>query len=201
MARLPNFASPGQYVEFIGQKIEFPTMQSEGSTRRFLRLGVRESPLKYHFRFANLAAGARSSLQTFNDLEMEPKHICQAFLGISYGGRLRLSQPVDQRLLKWDKSVEDVNEIDTGNIEHEDSPIEDPRFELWIAPTENYVPAVDVENVMTHVRPARSIDIHLRFVGALFQYDMIDQAKEPEIYDKLVTRKIPSRPITFGGAA
>lgn len=199
MPRLPKFAEPSTFVRFYGGKANWPRVEASDTELQYIRLLARESPLKYHFRFASVGAGVVASQKTFGDLELKPEHIAQVYVGVSYGARARLYHPLDVRLLKWDELVKDVQEKDTANIEHEDSPLESPRKEIWIAPTNNLVPAMDVENIMTHVLPARSIDVHLMFLAALFQYEFVDRASEPEIYEKLVRSQIPSRFITFGG--
>jgi hypothetical protein len=136
MARTPKFAEPSSYIRYVGPVLGSAAQRSAGggseSELRFLRLNAREGPLKYPYRFARVAPGVANSPLTFADLELQPRHIAQVYFGISYGGRARFYHPFDERLLKWDDpSLANIQEKDTANIEHDDSPLEAPRFSFW----------------------------------------------------------------------
>lgn len=202
MPRVPKFAEPSSYIRFFGsvQSYPGPATQSQDNAEQFIRLKTRQDPYKYHYVFANVAPGAgATNPQTFGDLELKPTHIAQVYVGISWGGRARMYLPNDQRLLKWDHLIQLTQEKDTGNIEYEDSPIDRPVKHFWLAPTVNLTPSFDVENVLTHILPARTINIQLFFLAALYQYEFVDPDKEPEIVDKLKKAQIPSRWVSFGG--
>lgn len=203
MPRLPPFQEPSTYIRYVGPVLGHAGEQSGSSGKtetRYLRLNAREAPLKYQYRSAFVNPGVQTALQTFGDFELTPKHIAQFFMGVSLGGRVRFYHPFDERVLKWDQPTLDlVNERDTANIEYEDSPIDDPQFEFWLAPTENFVPGVDVENVLTDVVPRRSIDIHVLFLAAKFTYEFVTRETDPDTYEKLRRFQIPSKHVTFGG--
>lgn len=202
MARNPSFAEPSSYIRYVGPVIAHASQRSpEGGSEtklRFIRLNAREAPLKYPFRFASVAPGARSAAQNFGDLELLPSHIAQVFVGVSIGGRARIFHPFDERVLRWDQAtMDDITEDDTGNLEYEDSPIDEPSFEMWLAPTENFVPGIDVVNVLS--TPRRTMDIQVLFVAAKYTYEFVTQERDPETHDKLRKFQIPSRQVTFGG--
>ncbi len=201
MPRLPPFAEPSTYLRAIAPKEgQFNATEIVGSKVVFIRLGPREGPLKYQWDFGALAAGVRSSLKAFGDFQLKDNHIAQVYMGITPGARARFYPPLDLRLLEWDDPSLDIQKDDTGNIEYEDSPVDDPRFNFWLAPGLSFVPAADVQNTLSDVVPARSINIQLYFLAALYQFEFVDKEKEPEIWDKLSKFQIPSKFVTFGGA-
>lgn len=206
MPRLPPFRKPSSYIQYVGEVLTFPTLvtPAEGTRKvnRFIRLGARMGPLKLQHRFANVAAGITnvSSQVNFTDLELTPNHIAQLFIGVSRGGRVRVFHPMDERVLKWDQKTLDVeNEDDTANLEHEDTPIESPRYEIWLAPTENFVPGFTAENVINDVTPARRVNVDLLVLAAKYTFEYVDPQREADVYDKLVRHQIPSHFVTFGG--
>lgn len=203
MPRLPKFQEPSTYIKYVGPVFVHPkqVVPSDASDvkLRFVRVLAREAPLKYVRTFANVGPGTVASGIIFGDLEQLPSHILQCFIGVSYGGRLRVFHPQDQRILKWDDQSLEIQERDTANIEWEDSPVEDPKFELWVAPTINFVPQLDAENVLSHVVPRRNIDIQVFMLAAKYTYEFVEKTREADIYEKLVRHQIPSKYVTFGG--
>lgn len=200
-----RFPQPSEYIGYMGPVLTHPKLVSQAvdgteTKLRFIRLNAREGPLKYPYRFPNIASGATSASQNFGDLELLPKHIALVYFGISYGARAQVYHPLDERLLKWDQATLDlIQEKDTGNIDWEDSPIEDPKYGFWLAPTENFVPGLVVENVLSHVRPPRSLNIDVVFWASKYTYEFVTRESEAEIHDKLVKHQIPWRYATFGG--
>lgn len=199
MPRMPAFAEPSTYIRYFGPVLTHPSLRSNDAKLRFIRLHQREAPLKYDRVLTAIAPGAVSTLTTFGDLRMDPKHIAQVFVGVSVGGRMRVFHPFDERILKWDDPTLDIQERDTANVEHEESPAESPRYELWIAPTDNFVPAFDLENIEANVVPRRSLDIRVSILAAKFTYEFVEREVEADIFDKLSKFSIPSRMVTFGG--
>lgn len=199
-----SFPEPSQYIRYVGPVLAHSSLRSpEGGSEerlRFIRLNAREGPLKYPYRFNSVAPGAVSSAQSFGDLELAPKHIAKFYFGISYGARARLFLPFDERILRLDQPTLDlIQEKDTANIDWEDSPIEEPKFNFWLAPTENFVPAVDVENVLSHIRPARNLNVDIAFYGMKYTYEFVTKEADPENFEKLRRFQIPSDFATFGG--
>lgn len=206
MARLPNFAEPSTYIKYRGPVLTWPTQVSASDDTadkiRFIRLNAREGPLKYPRILSpsgGLAPGIVSSPTNFGDLEMLPKHIAQVFIGVSYGTRIRVNHPLNERILKWDDNSLDITEADTANIEYEDSPIDEPKYELWLAPTVNYIFQLDAENILNDVRPARSINAQILILASKYTYEFVEPEREPDLYDNLRKHRIPSRWVNFGG--
>ncbi len=204
MPRNVPFQEPSSYLRYVGAEVGESRDQSfrdvGASELRFIRLNAKESPIRIPFTFAAIAAGQRSAVQAFSDMVSNYNHILQVFMGISVGARARVFLPVDERILKLDEnSLTQTVEKDTGIVEYEDSPIENPRYNFWVAPGKNYVPAIDVENTLSVERPLRAIDVQVLFYMAKYTYDLIDPAVEPDLHDKLKRFQIPSRHVTFGG--
>jgi len=204
MPRTPKFAPPSSYIRYVGPVLGHAAQRSsgEGSEEqlRFIRLNAREGVLKYPYRFPFQAPATQSAAQSFSDLEMSPKHIAQVYFGISVGARARFYHPLDERLLKWDQpTLTLIQERDTGNIEYEDSPIEAPSFNFWLAPTENFVPAFDVENILSDIRPLRTIDVQVLFLAMKYTYEFVTRKSDAETFEKLLRHQIPSRFVSFGG--
>lgn len=205
MPRQPRFSEPSTYLRYVGPVLGETSLKSTKhvgaeNELRFIRLNARESPLKLQRRFAAVGPGSRSTLLTFSDLEMDLKHIAQCYVGVSYGSRARVFHTLDERILKWDQqTLDQVTEDDTANLEYDDSPIDDPRFEFWVSPGENNVPAFDLENVANDATPRRTLNLELLILAAKYTYEFVFPDEEPDIYKKLSTFQIPSRFVTFGG--
>lgn len=199
MSSLPNFAEPNTFIRFQAPTQQFPSGKREAASLRFIRLRNREAPLKLVHRFTDLTPGERSDQKTFSDLEMAPDHVLHVFVGISPGARARFWHPNDVRILQWDESDLDAAERDTSNIEHKESPLENPQFDFWVAPTMNFTPAFDVENILSHTLPGRTIDVQLKFLGAKYTFDMIEKEESPELFRQLRNFELPSTFATFGG--
>lgn len=204
MPRNVPFADPSSYLRYmgpvVGENRDQTFRQEARSQLRFIRLNAREGPIRVPLKIANVAPGARSAVQSMSDMVGAPNHLHQVFMGISYGARARFYLPLDERILKLDESaLTQVVEQDTNVLEYEDTPIDNPRFQFWVAPGKNFVPAVEVENVLSDVQPRRTIDVDLLFYMTKFTYDIIDPQAEPEIHDKLIKFQIPSKHVSFGG--
>lgn len=204
MPRNVPFQEPSTYVRYVGPVVGESRDQSfrdEGqSTLRFIRLNAREGPLKLRYTFPNIAVGSRSNVQSFSDLAGNYNHLLQVFFGISVGGRARIYLPVDERINKLDEgALQQTTDDDAGQLDHEDSPIENPRYHFWVAPGKNFVPSIDVQNILNDVQPSRNLDVQVLFYASKFTFDLVDKQSEPDIYDKLAKNQIPSRQITFGG--
>lgn len=198
MPRMPPFMEPSQYIRYVGAVLGFPkqitTVAAQQQKLRFIRLNARESPMKHARTFVNLAAGGRSALTAYADIRMDPGHVLQAFVGVSPGARVRIYHPSAERVLKWDRNDLVITEDDTANIEHEDSPIDDPRHEMWLSPGDNFVPSFEVQNSRRYVKSHQ-----LYVLAAKYTFEFVDPIGEADIFQKLVEFKIPSKFVTFGG--
>ena len=204
MPRNVPFAEPSTYIRYVGPVVGESRDQSfrdEGqSTLRFIRLNSSEGPVKLPFTYPAIAAGGRSQSQSFSDLVSNYNHIQQVFMGVSYGARARVFLPVDERIIKLDEgALQQTTDNDAGQIDYEDSPIDNPRFHFWVAPGKNFVPSIDMQNILSDVQPPRTIDLQVLFYLMKFTFDLVDRQSEPDVYDKLAKFSIPSTHITFGG--
>lgn len=201
MARMPPFAQPGSFVRFFAGVETFPTFARDQEETRFLRLEEGIGPLKYPHTFENLAQDERSSLKVFDDLEMDPNHIAHVFLGVGHKAKVRFFHPFDTRLLRWDDQDLDIADKDAANLTHDDSPIEDPRFDFWVAPTENFVPGLDARNIESLQRPARNLDLKVLFLAQKYRFTILDEDddEDAETIRKLEQGEIPFTVAHFGG--
>lgn len=196
--RVPPFEEPQSIVKFVGKRQSFPTQEVEQQGLQFLRLLEREAPVKLDFTFSDVSPGSETPPTTFTDLEMDPQHVLQVFIGVTRGGAIRVQHPNDTEVLDWDQqTLDQVDENDTRTLEYEDSPIDRPSFELWVAPTtENLTPALTAENILSTVRPLRTIDVRVLMIGAKYTYDFVD---DPSLLDDLRHGRKPAKFAWFGG--
>jgi hypothetical protein len=195
---MPQFAEPGSYVRFFGQSVTDP--RDTIKKLRFIQLMEREVPLRYPFEFASVAMDAKTASTTFSDLDPAVGHVEQVFLGVQPGIRLAVSLPFDTRLLRWDTTLQNISDDQAAVLTHGLSPYDNPQYDFWIPPNKNY-PAAVAQNATADLLlfpGGKSITPRIIFVGGTFRVEPIDEASE--IFDMLVKRKIPSKPITFGGS-
>lgn len=183
---LPQFEEPGNFLRFF---------DNTNNEFKFLQLTEMEAPLKYPYRFDQTSHGAESNEHTFDDIEPSrtSEHIIQAFLGVKPDARYDIWQPVDERLLQWDQTVEDIQTELTANVEYTDSPYHSPRFNLWLQP--DRPPSVQA---VPFPGPGESMTPEIIWIAS--KYNFITQADlANEVVEKLRKRKIPSTPIKFTG--
>ena len=191
---IPRFAEPGSYIRYFG------TSLVEGSDKvdkfRFVRLQETEKPLNYPFTFGSLGVDAVGDPVTFSDLEPGLVHIYQVFLGVAPGVRIRVSHPQDVRVLKWDENIAQISEDLTAVLNHGLSPWENPSYAFWIRPSKQF-PSLTPQNTTAEMVPGgKSIKPRIIFLGAMFIFKEIRE--DEAVFDMLVKKKIPSRPIRFG---
>lgn len=196
---MPNFAEPGSYLRYYGESV---TNRNDTTKKiRYIHLLEGEKPQRYPYKFsASLAVDAKSSQFTFNDLDVALGHIEQIFLCVPPGLRVALFLPFDTRLLRWDTSVTAISDDQTAVITHGLSPFEAPQFDFWVQPNKNY-PSMIVQNAsadLLRVPGGKSILPFIMFVGATFRSENVIEGTDE--FDMLMKRKIPSKPITFGGS-
>ena len=191
---LPEFQEPGQYIRYFGPSVSDPQNDPKRKTRYILLL-ERMAPLKYPYRFSSLTDGEKSSEVIFDELDPSKNHIYQAFLGIKPGARIFVWHPYDTKILKWDETIEDIEEDYTANLTYKETPYEKPEYEIWIK-RDDY-PALVAQNI---TYPAKTINPEIIWIAAKFNFQEIDEKNNPELFDKLEKRKIPSKPVTFGGS-
>lgn len=195
--RTPEFAEPGTYVRYFGENLL--DSKDEVKKFRYLQLQERDGPLRYPFTFTSTAVDALTSQQIFSDLDPGRKHVYQAFLGVAPGVRVRVSHPFDVRILRWDQNVAQISDDQTAVLTHGLSPYEAPSYSLWIPPNKRY-PALTGQNATADlVMGGKAIKPRVIWIGSVFNYLIVDEAM-PDILDKLVKKKVPSLPITFGGS-
>lgn len=175
---MERFLSPGFYVRWWDiDKKKFT----------FLKLLEREAPLKYPYTFAALTAGSTSTETFFNELDPSKRHIYQIFLGVRPGVKVYIWSPYDEKRLKWDEDISDIEEDETATVEYEDSPYEDPQFQLWVI--RDRYPGLKIKNIIN-----RTLYPQIIFIGAKFNYE---EVTDTEILDKLKRGVIKSTPITW----
>lgn len=194
---VPEFAEPGSYIRYFGVNILDPI--DDTKMFRYVRLLEREAPLRYPFEFSSLAVDAVGSSVTFSDLEPGRRHLYQAFLGIAPGVRIRVFLPLETRILRFDQNIAQISDDQTGVLTHGLSPYEQPQYEMWIPPNKQF-PALVPQNAtadLLGVPGGKTILPRVIFINALFNYEIIE---DPSLLDMLTKKKIPSKPISFGGS-
>ena len=195
MTIMPKFEEPGYYIRYYGARIDKPAEEPEKKFR-YIHLLEREGPLKYPYTFASVAVGSKTDAFTFKELDPSTEHIYQAYLGVVPGVQVYVWHRYDEKILKWDEKIEDINEDDVANITQDESPYDAPSFEIWIAPGKRY-PALVCKNVTDRLyQGGASIKPKIIWIVSKFTFEHVI---DPELLDKLVKQKIPSEPITFGG--
>lgn len=190
MPIMPKFREPGDYLRYFGPSITRP-QQDPTKKFRYIQLLERMAPLKYPYTFPSVAAGAKSDDITFDELQPDNIHIYEAYLGVKPGARIFVWHPYDEKVLKWDEKIEDIDEDYTANITHEESPYEAPEYSIWIK-RDGY-PLLKAMNITW---PRKSIKPEIIWLAAKFKFEEITDG---ELLDMLKKRKIPSTPISFGG--
>jgi len=191
MPIIPEFREPGDFLRHFGPSVEHPQRDPEKKFR-YILLQERMAPLKYPYTFASVASGEKSDDITFDELQPDSIHIYEAYLGVKPGARIFIWHPYDEKILKWDTKIEDIAEDYTANITHEESPHEAPVFSIWIK--RDAYPLLSAMNITW---PGKSIKPEIIWLTAMFNFMEITNG---ELLDKLEKRKIPSTPISFGGA-
>jgi len=191
MPIMPRFRAPGDYLRHFGSSVAHPQEDPE-KRFRYIQLQERMAPLKYPYTFASVASGAKSADVTFDELQPDNIHIYETYLGVKPGARIFLWHPYDKKILKWDEKIEDIEEDDTANITHEESPYEAPEYSIWIK-RDGY----PLLNAMNITWPGKAITPEIIWLAAMFKFEEIT---DPVLLDMLKKRKIPSLPMSFGGA-
>jgi hypothetical protein len=214
---MPSFQDPGSYVRYYGPSIT--NTQDVVLTTRYLRLLERSSPLRYPFKFpTTVGVDLKTASVTFGDLEPATGHVYQAFLGVPPGLRVQVFHPFDTRILQWDATVTAISTDQVGVVTHGLSPYEVPALELWIPPNKNY-PALVCQNATADllmfagglnggVSMGKTILPRIIWLAASFRVQSIDVSQPSSadtavngvLLDMLEKKKIPSKPITFGGS-
>lgn len=190
MPIMPEFRAPGDYLRHFGPSVARPQRDPDKRTR-YIQLQERMAPLKYPYTFSSVATGAKSDDVVFDELQPDNIHIYEAYLGVKPGARIFTWHPYDEKILKWDEAIEDIEEDHTANITHEESPYEAPEYSIWIK-RDGY-PSLKAMNIAW---PGKSIRPEIIWLAAVFKFEEIT---DKELLDMLKKRKIPSTPISFGG--
>ena len=194
----PNFSESGSYIRYYGESVT----DSKDTARRlrFIQLQESAKPQRYPYTFPSTAVDAKANSFTFSDLDVAMGHVEEVFLGVAPGLRVAVSLPFDTRLLKWDTTLQNISEDQQAVITHGLSPYELPQAEFWIQPNKAY-PALVPQNAtadLLNYPGGKSIKPRIIWIGATFRIEVIPETDE--IFDMLLKKKIPSRPITFGGS-
>jgi len=153
----------------------------------YLRLLEREGPLKYPYTFSALSAGSESDEFKTEDLNPSKTHIYNLYLGVRPGIQVRVWHPYDEKLLKWDEKLDDIDDDEAANIEHKDSPYEKPKFSVWVK--RDRYPGLIIKNIIN-----RTIKPQIIWIGYKYTYEQI---KEPTVLDKLKRGVIKSTPVSW----
>jgi len=191
MPILPEFREPGDFLRHFGPSVARPQADPEKKFR-YIQLQERMAPLKYPYTFVSVAPGSKGDDITFAELQPDNVHIYEAYLGVKPGVRIFIWHPYDSKILKWDEKIEEIAEDYTANITHEESPHEAPEYSIWIK-RDSY-PLLQPMNITW---PGKSIKPEIIWLAAMFNFK---EVTDEELLDMLMKRKIPSTPISFGGA-
>ncbi|ODS41517.1 MAG: hypothetical protein A7315_05955 [Candidatus Altiarchaeales archaeon WOR_SM1_79] len=155
----------------------------------FRRLLQKEGPLTYPRTFTALTTDTKSDLVIFDELDPDEKHIYQLLLGVSPGVYYYVWHPYDEKMLKWDEAgdITDIDEDQTAVLEYEDTPYNDPQFEVWVIPDK--YPALQVKRIQHEKVIPRVV-----FKGFKFNYE---EVTDPTVLDNLKKGRVPSHPISW----
>ena len=178
------FPEPGSYIKYFDfAKREY----------RYRRLLWERNPLTYPRRFPSVAAGSKSDVITFDELNPSAtkKHIYLSYLGLKPGFLYYLWHPYDVKALKWDEDIKDIDEDLTAVLTYESSPYEFPTKAIGIE--RDRYPAVEARNIS-----GAAMNPEVIWVSALYVVKEHSELSQDEI-SRLQSGAIRSYPWDFGG--
>ena len=112
----------------------------------YLQLISKRGPIKYPFRMAAVAAGVKGTNKNFDEINpsMTKEHVYLAYLGFKPGFLYYIWHQYDQKILKWDEDINDIDE-DLVASDYETSPYESPALPLLIL--HDRYPGIQAKNV------------------------------------------------------
>ena len=149
------------------------------------------------YSFGAISAGSQSDFQQVKDLDMGDKHILQVLMGCRTACLFYVQHPSGKEIGGLDqrqRATPDWREM--AYYDQHTSPFEAPSWGTELFCMKNIFPAI---NAFNPTITGRSLSPEVNFAGKMFAYMKITQDDHSEIWKDLERRRIPSRPIRFGG--
>jgi len=181
----PWFPEPGSYIKYFDKDTQ---------AYKYRRLLWRRDPLKYVYRFASFAVTTSGTTKTFDEINPSEKksHIYLAYVGVCPGFLFALWHPYDVKNLKWDETIEDIDDDKVANLSYDESPMEFPTKCIGI--DHDRYPAIQPTKNLTGETKSAEISI----IAAMYKVKEHTELSQDEVA-KLNSGALRSYPWDFGG--
>lgn len=196
MAYLPpsvTFPIPGEFLRYYDMSAK---------RTKVLQLADVRAPLVYPIRLGSVAPGATTGLTLLQDLNpsRQLSHRYMAFIGVRPGAYYRLKHPADFEQYQFDSRPQFQTFDMTRRISYMESPYDRPTVSIWIEP--DRTPAVEAINCLS-----RNSSPEIMVIVAKYRVleepgtPGVDKANmmAPSTVDDVISGRIPSYPVYFGG--